>query len=46
MTIRDILEVVIPIVQLTLALICWGAMVYYVIERTREIKNENKTNKR
>lgn len=42
--IRNILEVTIPIVQLTLALICWGAMVYYVIERVKELRNENKTN--
>lgn len=44
MTIRHILGVVIPIVELTLALICWGAMIYYVIERVKELRNENKAN--
>lgn len=42
--IRNILEVAIPIVQLTLALICWGFMIYYVIERVKELRNENKAN--
>ena len=42
--IRDILEIVLPVVQITLAIACWGAMIYYVFVRLKEIKNENQTN--
>jgi len=41
MNFRNIIEVALPTIELTLALICWVLMVYYVIERIREIKNEN-----
>ena len=45
---RNILEIVLPPVQLTLAAICWIYMIYYIIIRLKEIKtqniNENKTN--
>ena len=42
--IRDILEIALPVIQLTLAVICWGAMIYYVFVRLKELENENKTN--
>ncbi len=42
--IRNILEIVLPIVQLTLVALCWVLMGYYVYIRLKEIKNENKTN--
>jgi hypothetical protein len=43
-TTRNILEIVLPIVEITLAVICWMAMIYYVFIRLKEIENENKTN--
>jgi hypothetical protein len=45
---RNFLEVVLFPLQLSLAAICWGYMIYYVIIRLKQIKteklNENKTN--
>lgn len=43
-TTRHILHIVLPIVQIILAVICWTAMIYYVFIRLKEIENENKTN--
>lgn len=47
-SLRNFLEVVLFPLQLSLAAICWGYMIYYVIIRLKQIKteklNENKTN--
>ena len=47
-SLRNFLEIVLFPLQLSLAAICWGYMIYYVIIRLKQIKteklNENKTN--
>lgn len=47
-TLRNFLEIVLFPIQLSLAAVCWGYMIYYVIIRLKEIKiqklNENKAN--
>lgn len=47
-SVRNVLEIILFPIQLSLTAVCWGYMVAYVITRLKEIKtqkiNENKAN--